>query len=165
MANEAIQDPLAELKDIHLPPPPEFWPPAPGWWLLAALATLACAYLIYLGVKYWRKNAYRRYALAELEQIFAQYKGQDSIIMTETNELLKRVALTRYPRDKVANLTGESWVAFLDASANVHDFSMGPGQVLVDGPYANDNKQGQPVDEAALFAAAQVWIKKHGALA
>lgn len=163
MANEAMQDPLAELKDIHLPPPPDLWPPAPGWWLLAALAVAALAYLIYLAIKYWRKNAYRRYALGELEKIFSQNKGQHAVIMAQTNELLKRVALTHYPRDQVAHLTGESWVAFLDASAGVHDFSMGPGQVLVDGPYAKS--EAQQFDELALLAAAQIWIKKHGALA
>lgn len=168
MANESIQDPLAELKDIHLPPPPELWPPAPGWWLLAFIAIGICLYLVYLGIKYWRKNAYRRLALKELEDVFEQHKGQHTTLMTETNDLLKRVALTRYPRESVANLTGESWVAFLDASGGVHDFSMGAGQVLVDGPYTNpgatDADDRYSFDEEALHSAARSWIKRHGAL-
>ena len=27
-------DPLAELRDIHLPPEIGWWPPAYGWWIL-----------------------------------------------------------------------------------------------------------------------------------
>ena len=46
------QDPLAQLRDIHLPEAISVWPPAPGWWVLfigiiALLATLAY---------YWRNH-------------------------------------------------------------------------------------------------------------
>ncbi|MDP7406676.1 MAG: DUF4381 domain-containing protein, partial [SAR324 cluster bacterium] len=28
------QDPLAALRDVHLPPAVSWWPPAPGWWII-----------------------------------------------------------------------------------------------------------------------------------
>ncbi|HCG70266.1 MAG TPA: DUF4381 domain-containing protein, partial [Gammaproteobacteria bacterium] len=30
-------DPLTALKDIYPPVEPHWWPPAPGWWLVAML--------------------------------------------------------------------------------------------------------------------------------
>ena len=32
-----LSDPLAELRGYHPPDPVSWWPPAPGWWLLALL--------------------------------------------------------------------------------------------------------------------------------
>ena len=50
------QDPLAQLRDIHLPDTGGFWPPAPGWWLLALLSLTALA----LAVLWWRRHLRRR---------------------------------------------------------------------------------------------------------
>ena len=57
------------LRDLHLPDPVGWWPPAPGWWLL--LATLAML-LIWLAVvlrSRHRRGAARRHAVrARLER-------------------------------------------------------------------------------------------------
>lgn len=42
------QDPLSQLRDIHLPATGGFWPPAPGWWLLALILLLSLAGLCWL---------------------------------------------------------------------------------------------------------------------
>ena len=39
---------LENLRDIAVPPPVPWWPPAPGWWVLGLLALLV---LIYLGLR------------------------------------------------------------------------------------------------------------------
>ena len=61
-------DPLAALRPLHAPPAISWWPPAPGWWLLlAALAILGTAVLIYRRIRSLR--LLRRTVLAELEAI------------------------------------------------------------------------------------------------
>lgn len=152
-------DPLAELRDIHMPAPIETWPPAPGWWLLAALATALVIYLIYLAIKHWRANRYRREALAEMSVLLNTWHedGNDKAYIEALQQLLKRVALTTFPREDVASLTGEAWVQFLDRSSGSHDFSMGEAEVLIDGNYRPDVS----IDVPALHSAAAQWIKQH----
>lgn len=162
MAGESLPDPLAELRDIHLPAAPELWPPAPGWWLLGLILAGLCFYGIYLLIQLWRKNAYRRQALIELERIFEQSTHSESQLLADINELLKRVALSRFPREEVAQLSGESWVAFLDTRVKTQDFSMGAGQVLMDGPYTAAPKT--PTDITELQRITRHWIQHHKAV-
>ena len=59
-------DPLAQLRDIHLPEPVSWWPPAPGWWIVLLLSLAAVVLVIYYLRKYWLQRRYRRVALREL---------------------------------------------------------------------------------------------------
>jgi hypothetical protein len=157
MADAAMPDPLAELRDIHLPPAIESWPPAFGWWLLAALCLAAIFFALKFLLGLWKKNAYRREAKKYLDQLFSASEHDQQAFLLNYNSLLKRVALTAYPRDQVAHLTGEAWVAFLDLTGETHEFTMGPGQILVDGQYAPVSS----VDVQHLFTLGQQWIKNH----
>lgn len=152
-------DPLAELRDIHMPQFLDIWPPAIGWWLLIALVLsllIYGGYLLYLG---WRRNRYRREAITELKQLRVDYQrhGDDAVYIAEFQALLKRVALTHYPREDVARLTGESWVSFLDRTAGSQEFSMGKGQSLVDANYIPEPE----ADIGALHDLGRHWIKHH----
>ncbi|MEX2488659.1 MAG: DUF4381 domain-containing protein [Pseudomonadales bacterium] len=157
-------DPLADLRDIHLPPPVEAWPPAPGWWIVGFLLLAATVALIVWWLRYWRANRYRREALRELDRLFQVYQAnQDARAWLHDFEaLLKRVALTRYAREDVASLTGVAWVAFLDKTAGIDDFSMGPGQALIDDIYKPANDNGTAIDVRQLHELGKQWIKHHG---
>ena len=152
-------DPLAQLRDIHMPDMIEAWPPAPGWWILAALGVLlVIAGLTWL-FRYWRANRYRREAISELTQLLKdQHKDEDDQAYLEAlQRLLKRTALTGFPREEVASLTGEAWVQFLDRASGSHDFSMGEAEALIDGNYRPDIS----VDAENLHLVAKSWIQKH----
>ena len=157
--NPAQADPLAQLRDIHLPGAIEAWPPAPGWIALAVLAILAVLGVCYWCFRRWRRNQYRRDGLKQLDQLLAQYEQalDAQTYLANYASLLKRIALTRYPRAQVASLTGEAWVAFLDHTGSTQEFSMGAGQALVQASYERD----PDIQVPALHELARSWIRRH----
>ena len=169
-----MADPLAQLRDIHLPGPVESWPPAIGWWILLAIILLLVLAVFNWLYQRWRANRYRREALKELRQLHENYQqhGDDLLYLARFQTLLKRVALTRFSREDVASLTGESWVSFLDRTSHSQEFSMGKGQALIDGNYTPATKTPATktpetktpetkVDVAALQDLGVYWIKHH----
>ena len=112
--NEA--DPLAQLRDIHLPDSISAWPPGPGWWLLAAGTLLALAALVIWLWRRHRANAWRREALAALETAHREWQadGDTAVFLHRVNAVLKRAALRQFPNYDVARLSGAQWEAFLD---------------------------------------------------
>jgi len=157
------QTAVLDLRDIHAAPPPAFWPPAPGWWLLAVIVLIA---LVVLAVWAWRR--YRRHRqeqliLLEVERLSNCYSIENSIgFITDISTLLRRVAIRRYSLAAVASLTGADWLRFLDETGGAGDFANGVGQVLETGPYQSDLNE-VPAEE--LLALARRWISKNLAVA
>lgn len=161
------QDPLSELADIHLPGAISLWPPAFGWWILAAALLLAILYCIRLFViRHIRlkKLAYATSALEEAYQRFSEQvlfdKGKNQAglnFLNETNSILKRVALLIAPSNvQVANLSGKAWLEFLDEGINSIEFSSGAGKALGDAIYRRQFDG----DGDAIYRLAQQWIIK-----
>lgn len=145
------------LRDIHLPEPVSWWPPAPGWWLLGALVMLVAA-AVWLGRRWWRRRRlhprrHARRALAEIRASYARH-ADDTRLIRELSACLRRVALTVAPRSEVAGLTGEAWLAWLDRFHEQRPYQTGPGRVLADAPY-----QHQPgIDARALLDLAEATL-------
>ena len=99
-----------------------------------------------------RANLYRREALALLPA--------PSASLASLPELVKRTALSAYPRESVASLTGESWLAFLDRTGNTKAFTQGPGRRLVDLAYAPEATI-PPGERTELIATVRQWIEHH----
>ena len=130
-------DPLAALRDIHLPEPISWWPPAPGWWLLAVTLILLVL-LLWFGYRYYQRGAIKRAALNELKQIASHYREQPQQLLQQLSQLLRRVALATQPRNRVAGLSEEAWLAFLDHFTGQQQFTQGVGQVLLHGSYQKE---------------------------
>ena len=81
---------LSNLRDLVLPPAVSLWPPAPGWWIVAAAGLAAAAILSAAAVARYQRNAYRREALRQL----------DTVDPGGISTVLKRTALAAWPRDR-----------------------------------------------------------------
>lgn len=157
-------DPLAQLRDIHLPDPVSPWPPAPGWWILACLILIGLVVLICYAVAYYKKNRYRRLARKQLIQLYQDYQKEQDIIKysLNINKLLKQVSVIYYKKTDVSRLSDSAWLTFLDSSGNTDEFSQGAGQVLATLPYAGP--EAGSIDQAdahALYRCCAQWIRKH----
>ncbi|MEN8165633.1 MAG: DUF4381 domain-containing protein [Acidobacteriota bacterium] len=147
------------MTNLVQPSAPEavpWWPPAPGWYVLAGLVLIALGWLVLKVFRRWRADAYRRAALRLVRVV------EQSGSTAELPALLKRTALSTYPRSDVASLSGEAWLAFLDGTLGTTDFSSGPGRPLVDLAFAAGGGSSLSEGERKeLVALAKRWIKGH----
>jgi hypothetical protein len=163
-------DPLAELRGIHLPQPVGFWPPAPGWWGLAAVL-LASAVATTIASRRRRRSVVR-YALRELEGLARTSPDADlQTLATRLSALVRRVALIRFGRRRVASLHGRAWQDFLAQTAPTKRrrrarFVENAGPVLSLAPYAPAGapcvtRDGVAIDRTVLIAATRAWIEEN----
>ena len=131
---------LSNLRDIVVPDPPPFWPPAPGVWSVLGIVTAVVLIVCWRYNAIRKRNAYRRAGLALLD---------DASTVHDVSVVLKRVALAAFPREQVASLYGRDWVALLKKTCSRTSFSEITGT-----EYSAEASQ-------ALIELAGFWIRFH----
>ena len=160
------QDPLAALHPLRDPASIGWWPLAPGWWVLIALAVIAIAIACYYLVRRYRANAYRRLALKQLQTIQSRYAdgpGDDLCIQntaSDSNALLKSVALRVFPRHDIAALSGDAWLDFLNKTRRSESTDTEFSTAFANAAYL---AKVPDLDAEQLFRACQNWISNHRA--
>ena len=127
---------ILQLKDIHFPESPSIWPLAIGWWLLILLLLMVVIYLFFVIRNHSRIQKHRKILFNEyatLEQKLKDSPSKD--LIAETNILLRRLALAYYPNQRVASLTGDAWLNFLNKTGQTDRFTNGVGRILIEAPY------------------------------
>ena len=149
-------DPLAALRDIHAPATPEFWPPAPGWIAVCALALAAMLAAGIIAARRWRAGRFRREALASLRALRTRHAAGASgaEIAMELSTLVRRVALARHPREEVAGLAGERWIAWLESG--LPGLGASARTALLDAPYARE----PTFDVPRALDSCERWIRR-----
>lgn len=163
-------NPLDQLEPLIAPAPVAWWPPAPGWWLLAVLV-LVFAWLS------WRRagrsrpgtpdamsaetsdiDPVRQAALDELAGLPAPYGENAGPWLQHLNGLLKRLCKARYPEQRSQTLSGRAWLAYLDSRCPAAGLTR--WMILVDGAYRSECRlDDRAIDE--LSHAIEIWIRKH----
>lgn len=150
-------DPLAQLRDIHLPADISWWPLAPGWWVLIIALGLLIGWAITKLVQRYRARLYRRQALAALEQLETASAGTS--LFPEVFAILKQTANISYPKQHFSSLGINEFIKFLQHSC--------PTSVFADLPdnlntvlYSSDQQQTKALT-LTLLAGAKIWVNEH----
>ncbi len=150
------------LRDLHLPDAVGWWPLAPGWWGVIAIALLLFGWFALRVWRNWQFNAPRRHALRRLEVIEAEYlKHRNPVVLGKAlSELLRRAMLAYTPREDIAGLTGNAWLEWLDHDLPVPCFHTEGGRSLLKLPYRNPDGDIPDVDVNALLTAVRMRIAR-----
>lgn len=152
-------DLLSQLRDIHAAAPVSWWPPAPGWWVLALLVFAALVWLGRRVLARYRVRQRRRQMLAWVDHLNVSIDpGVDPQgYLSTINRIFKLVALRAFPERDCAALNGQEWADFLVAQMQGLP-SAEALMVLASGPYS----PAPQFDAEVMSELTRVWIRKHG---
>ncbi|MFT5758507.1 MAG: ABC-type transport system involved in Fe-S cluster assembly fused permease/ATPase subunit [Alteromonadaceae bacterium] len=98
-------EPLAQLKDIHLPEQVNNYPLSLGWWLLVIVII---SMIIFIIIQIKRSKQGKRCQQQAIKQLKDQAADNHS-----TSSVLKWAAMQYFPRDNIARLYGAKFNEFL----------------------------------------------------
>lgn len=163
-------NPLDQLEPLIQPAPIAWWPPAPGWWVVAALIPVVL-WALWLTRQHWRPrrapkkteeaalDPLRQAALEELARLPRPYDGAPAGPWLQSiNGLLKRVSRARWPDSHSHTLSGRAWLAFLDNRCPAAGLTR--WMILVEGGYRAECKLEDKAIEG-LAASVETWVRKH----
>lgn len=145
--------PTLPLADIVLPPPPSQWLFAWGWWILAILLLLVIGILVWRVRHYRLKHKAQKAALA----LLSQYRTDGTL--SDINTVLRQAALSYFPRERVASLTGHAWLAFLDQQYTTPTKAgfINNEAIWLRGLFAMDKLT--PEEYQQCYRLAETWLK------
>ena len=156
---------LEQLADIHLPAAITYWPPAPGWWVLAAFVLAALVWASLQVLQQIRQRKICAYALKELDKIHQEFEENDRsseeaensaqlLFVNQFNSVIRRVALWHYPNSGIASLGGAAWVDFIKEKGDSSGMTKEIAEAISQGRF----KPHCEVDVNALDQFGQQWI-------
>lgn len=160
---------LAALADARLPAVGLSWPMLSLVALACVLALAALAVLLLrwrqrrrrqAAARAWRQAAQQALSTLEHGGRALEHDADPAAAqrwLSQASVLARRVALVAFEREEIAGLTGDAWLARLDALLGEKRFSEPPVDVLAAGPYRAPQvlESGTP---AAITAALQALI-------
>ena len=140
------------LRDIHLPDPVSWWPPAIGWWLVLALLMIILFLLPHF-IRWLKHKPLRKVALQEFDYIVAQHKGSAELLAA-VSAFLRRLSMSYHGRQQSASLTGNAWIEELGSLNSQASLPDSLSHLLIRGPY---QKQVQ-FNEDEFIKLCRQWL-------
>ncbi len=146
---------LLELKDIQMPPAPEWWLIAPAY-LAATIVVVSLFVLFGLMVRHKNANRLIQQAQHELELIKINHrdKGGNPALALNLCKWLKQVSMLAFPEQQLASLCGQRWLEFLDQSCEAVSFANGAGRVFAGSVYCREPE----FDAAEAILLCEQWL-------
>ena len=104
---------LKPLQELPLPEPVSWAPQTIGWVLVVVLLIAAVVRAGWSGWRRYKRERYRRVALVELAEIEVALNDAQrrTAALAAIPSLIKRTSLAAAPRERVAALSGDEWLA------------------------------------------------------
>jgi hypothetical protein len=119
-------------------PPALPWPgPTPFEWLLLLALGLGLFQLLRLLRRQLRRRRWRRDLHTELARLAAHADTLPERTTAEALVLIRRLLFLHHPRERIAAVTGEAWLAELEALCADRWFSEGEGRTLAHAGHAS----------------------------
>lgn len=147
-----------QLRGLHTPEATGIWPPAFGWWILAALLLGLLIFTVYKIQTSRKANAYKRRALLELNQIHTDWQQgqQTKNYLQSINTLIKRALLSSGVNKEQAAETGSNW-AYILRTASKKPLNDEAIFALTTALY----QENPEVDVKTLHPAVRSWLAGH----
>ncbi|MEZ8863079.1 DUF4381 domain-containing protein [Vibrio sp. 10N.247.311.51] len=151
-----MKQPL-DLSPVIAPDAPTWWPLAWGWWavIITAIALIALVFFI---VKRRKNN---QQAKQEALSYFSNSQSQDGLSPSKAQDIVRQAALSYFPREKIAGLSGNDWLEFLDAQLAKPLFVAKQSQwqqaLYQDAALINDE---QKKAQQQLVNDCETWLRK-----
>ena len=152
-------DLLSQLRDSHAAAPVPWWPPAPGWWVLALLVLALLGWLGRRLLARFRVHQRRKQMLGWVEHLNASIdpRRDPQAYLSTLNRIFKLVAMRAFPAQQCAALNGQDWVDFLIENMKKSPSAESLG-VLAAGPYDPAPK----FEPELISELTRYWIRQHG---
>lgn len=157
-------DPLAQLRDIHPPPPPSWWPPAPGWWILAALALVLAAWALRTAWRHRRRRRFVREAKRRADRLWRNFeRDRDGTLLAKSLLVLVRQTARATPlQQSSAALPAAELLTLIDAASKGRLSATLALDRIADLLYAPQPEQLSEAEARALLRATRDWIRRTG---
>lgn len=155
---------LDQLKDIHLPPAISWWPPAPGWWLLATLVLGLFWWGLRFALRRHRERLFSRQAKRQVNVLWSRYQRQpDSTLLVKSLIILARQTAKSNPvHEHLATLPTTDLLALIDQDSDSKLSNAVALSQLHDLLYQPSPEALTRIQAKQVFRCLRQWIRQTG---